>query len=173
MAGKLKKPLTRTAKQKDVCEALGISPRTLRDWMSKKGMPHSRGGPGKANHFNLREIQEWMRIVGLTGDIGRPPDAAALGRQKHPDLDAIEIRKQKAITEKHELQAAAMRGEFLPRADVEAIFAELGHMTRATLEGEARSSGEQRVWAEGFAERCLRRISEQATALSEKHLGTT
>jgi phage terminase Nu1 subunit (DNA packaging protein) len=101
---------TRTAEIQECCDALGISPDLLRDYVAR-GCPHDKGGPGKSNRFDPTEVAAWMRSNNLTGKPGRPVEAGG------EDLESVRIRKETAMAVNWEYRNKQLEGELVNKEE--------------------------------------------------------
>lgn len=134
-----------------IAEKFGVSPNTVKAWIRDGKVPSSKRQGRRLLSF--REVQQAIDAGHILGQ--RQPKGA---EPKKPQTDdEIERRKQLAITEKHEAQAAKLRGELIPKEDVDACAADV---VAALLEGfrsVARAEPrETREYAEDLAERAIK-----------------
>jgi phage terminase Nu1 subunit (DNA packaging protein) len=114
---KAKRPRAST---KDVCDAFGVSRRTVTKWAGS-GCPHEKARGG--NRFDLRAVQRWReerdRANADAGVGGTPPPVAPGTRDA---LNEAKLRKETAAARRVELIVGKLEGELVERAEVEAAF---------------------------------------------------
>ena len=93
-----------------VAEILGVSKRTLTNW-KRLGAKECLVGHGKWDFKKL--LDWWLENIYSSVD------------EDSPDLQAERLRYEKARADKMEIEVARMKGELLPRGDVEAALREL------------------------------------------------
>jgi phage terminase Nu1 subunit (DNA packaging protein) len=108
-----------------------VSPPTVRQWVRKKEVPFRRG-KGRRLYFSLDEVTTALEARKFDGQPG------AKAQEPSDDLKAAQLRKERALAEQHELKARRMRGELLPRADVEEIATGIVQAWKGAVENVAR-----------------------------------
>jgi len=93
-----------------VAEVFDVSKRTLTNW-KRLGAEECLVGYGK---WNLKKLLNWW-LENIYSGVD----------EDSPDLQAERLRYEKARADKMELEVARMKGELLPRAEVEAALREL------------------------------------------------
>ncbi|MCE2942182.1 MAG: hypothetical protein ACK51E_11425 [Gemmatimonadota bacterium] len=118
--------MPKTLRAAEAADAVGVSPRTLREW-TQQGCPHRRT-PGGAEYV-IAEVLTWRTETAV---------AAAIEKLQRPDgidLAAEQARKARADADLRELDLAERRGELVPvakyRRELEDV---LGRM-RAVVSG--------------------------------------
>jgi len=124
--------IERTDGAGEVCEQLGVTEQTLRRYCTE-GCPHTKGGPGKANTYDVAEVFAWMREQNRTGRVGRPRE------QLSPELEAAKLRKENAMARNWEIRNAVGEGRLIDLNAVTQRFGNAGASLRSSLE----SMGEQ------------------------------
>ena len=152
----------RKVSTRELAELTGHNERTVRDWASQ-GCPHER--KGRAFVFPMRKVLAWLSERGYTGKRGRQKSAPppAVDADGNP-LDA-ETRFRLARAVRSELQAEQMRGNLIPREEVEAAAAEvIGAFVTAIRSVARTASSEWRDEAEALAERMVEAGLDRAKA---------
>lgn len=92
-----------------LAEVFGVTTPTVDAWV-RAGCPVvERGSKGVAWSFNTADISKWLRDEDRKSAAGNMPD----------DAEQLELRKQAAITGKHELELAKLRGLVAPIDQIE------------------------------------------------------
>jgi phage terminase Nu1 subunit (DNA packaging protein) len=132
----------------DLTRALRVTHRQIARWVAA-GVPHERdGGPKGRLLFDLDVVQAWRAT-------GEPPPARRGRRPKPPpapgeppveSIADVELRKQRAIADKHELGNAKLRGEVVARDAVRdqlsTAFYQLRQRLNALVHGARQSHGD-------------------------------
>lgn len=100
----------------DVAELLGVTPKTVRNWINKNDLPCK--DDGRRRVLVWAEALEWyvqMRIV-RDGNAGSAPEPDADERAE--TLEAAETRKTIAEADLKELRLAQLRNQLVPADEV-------------------------------------------------------
>jgi phage terminase Nu1 subunit (DNA packaging protein) len=121
-----------------LAEILGISKPTVTAWLDD-GLPYTRqGSKGVEWEFETREVIEWYAASKFQNRDGR----AKTPRQKAADPfnedmieteDEAKARKERALADKHELDAAERAGQLVPIDEVKAIVVDEHSRVRSRL----------------------------------------
>ena len=114
--------------QKAAADALGITPRSLRDWMKEPGFPDCSAG------YDIDEIKRWRD--------DRAKKGSELGDQAKKlkvATAAQKLRFEKARADAAEREERAAQGNILPRDELETAVAELISLARDRLSGVPKS----------------------------------
>lgn len=156
-------PKGQNVNRAELAGVFGVSVVTVDTWR-RAGCPVvQRGSKGVAWTFNTADVSQWLRDAARREAEGKLPD----------DAEQLELRKQSAITGKHELELAKLRGEVAPLDQIERAvanaFAELKTNLR-TIPGRVVVSLIGETDERRFKEVLLSEIDQALTALAETDL---
>lgn len=100
----------------DVAELLGVSAKTVRNWINKLGL--SATDDGRRRVLNWHDTLEWyvQRRIAVAGNDGNPPQGDS--KESAETLDQAETRKTIADADLKELKLAQLRGQLVPADEV-------------------------------------------------------
>lgn len=100
----------------DVADLLGVTPKTVRNWLNKEDLPHT--SDGRRRILDWTTALEWyvQRRIRESGNHGNAPEAGELVGTEN--LEQAETRKTIAEADLKELQLAEKRGQLVPAEEV-------------------------------------------------------
>lgn len=108
--------------QKAAADALGVTPRTLRDWRAEPGFPDCSAG------YDLDAIRRWRDEQTRKGS-----DEATQAKRLKLATQAQKLRLEKARADAAERAEQAAQGNILPRDECETAIAEMITLARDRL----------------------------------------
>ena len=101
----------------DVALLLGVSSKTVRNWMNKEDLPSQHDGRGRV--LDWMTTLEWFvqRRIRIDGKDGNEPERGVLVGMPET-LEQAETRRTIAEADLKELKLAELRGQLVPAAEV-------------------------------------------------------
>lgn len=110
--------------KKDVAKALGVTPRSLRDWEKKPGFPRV----ATWNAAAVAKVREWMEQQDAKGS-----DGGKIDRDLSRAIKGQKLRMIKAQADAAELKNQIAAGNLLPRDEYLSFCSEVITLTRDRL----------------------------------------